>query len=111
MTTSRKKPAAPKPAGITLGPETAAKVAEFHAKQKAHAEAEQAFKLANDASSRAGSVRKAAAEDLAKAKAAMQAAFLQEVDPMPMVPAPREEKMTINLDFMGFPSIFPRLKP
>lgn len=93
-----------------MSPDLSAKVEAFNAAKEAHAAAEKAFKEANDASSRAGSVRKAAADVLAKAKSDMQAAFLQEVDPMPLVPSKRPDETGFNMTFKMKDLCFPIIK-
>lgn len=86
----------------TLSPETAELVADYHAKKSAHElavkgreDAEKAYDAAKDLASDANTA-------MLQAKNKLTAAFWQDVDPMPLVPAPRLDSGCITIGFPKF---------
>lgn len=88
----------PKP--LTMGTPLTQSVATFRAAQKAHARATASLERADRAAEKAKKAMESAKSGLDKAKREMQAAFLQDVDPMPLVPAQRSESgiLTVSMD-------------
>jgi hypothetical protein len=81
---------------LTMGADLSRLVSTFHASQKAHARALESLSRAKKAAEKAEASAADAKAAMDKAKAAMQSGFLQEVDPMPLVPAPRPENLGLT---------------
>ena len=89
--------------GPALSPETAELVADYHAKKSAHELAVKGREDAQKAYEAAKCLVNDADTAMLQAKSKLTAAFWQDVDPMPLVPAPRPgDGHTITLNFPKF---------